>query len=194
LPSPEDLIALPRQRLDHAAARLTLQTLHTRIARERQQVALLGQRSCQCLRHNAERGRSRYESLAQRLTAARAAYASARRNQIARERDRLIACHKRAVLAMTALVERRFARLERAESLLVAVSYRGVLARGFALVRDAKGAPLRTATAVSPGLALDIEFADGRVRATAGEARMRPPPTRRRPRGGGEGQGNLFEP
>src|SRR5712672_3988902 len=50
LPTAEELLSLPRQRLDHADARLTLQTLHTRIARERQQIALLGQRSRQCLR------------------------------------------------------------------------------------------------------------------------------------------------
>src|SRR5947209_4637266 len=51
LPTAEELLSLPRQRLDHACARLTLQTLHTRIARERQQIALLAQRSRQCLRH-----------------------------------------------------------------------------------------------------------------------------------------------
>src|SRR4051812_44873070 len=44
LPTAEELFSLPRQRLDHAAARLTLQTLHTRIARERQQIALFAQR------------------------------------------------------------------------------------------------------------------------------------------------------
>jgi exodeoxyribonuclease VII large subunit len=47
------------------------------------------------------------------------------------------------------------------------LSYHGVLARGFALVRAEDGRPLRAAAAVSPGLRLDIEFADGRVGATA---------------------------
>ena len=42
-----------------------------------------------------------------------------------------------------------------------------MLSRGFALVRDGAGLPLRTAAAVSPGMPLDIEFADGRVGATA---------------------------
>src|SRR6266571_9285863 len=41
LPSAEELFALPRQRLDHAAARLTLQTLSTRVARERERVTTL---------------------------------------------------------------------------------------------------------------------------------------------------------
>jgi len=51
--------------------------------------------------------------------------------------------------------------------LLSALSYRGVLARGFALVRDAQGHAVHAATAVGPNARLTIEFADGRVGATA---------------------------
>ena len=74
-------------------------------------------------------------------------------------------------------------------------------ARGFALVRDGGGHPLRTAAAVQPGTSLDIEFADGRVGATAQGVSKRiesPPYARPRPRtrrggsGGSEGQGSLF--
>ncbi len=98
---------------------------------------------------------------------------------------------------------------ERAERLLNAFSYREVLKRGFALVRDGDGLPLRAAAGVSSGMRLDIEFADGRVAATAdgeGSPRDRAPPpvvevsavtARPKPRakGGGEGsggQGSLF--
>ena len=77
-----------------------------------------------------------------------------------------------------------------------AVSYRGVLARGFTLVRDLDGRPLRAAAAVPAGKRVDIEFSDGRVRALAEAtaiAAPSPPPRRRRRGGGGEpGQGNLF--
>jgi exodeoxyribonuclease VII large subunit len=196
LPSAEELFSLPRQRLDHAAARLTLQTLHTRIARERQSLALLAQRSRQCLRHGAERRRERFEQLSHRLAAARFAYVNARRAQIERARERTLALFGRATLAATALLQNRAARVERAGRLLTAVSYRGVLARGFALVRAADGKPLRSAAAVAPGLQLNIEFADGRVRATAdGSTAAAPAPTSapaKPPRRGGGGQGNLF--
>jgi exodeoxyribonuclease VII large subunit len=196
LPNAEELFSLPRQRLDHAAARLTLQTLHTRIARERQQIALLAQRSRQCLRHGVERRRERFEQLSHRLAAARFAYVNARRAQIERAHERTLALFGRARLAATALLQNRTARVERAGRLLTAVSYRGVLARGFALVRAADGKPLRSAAAVAPGLQLSIEFADGRVRATAdGSAAAAPAPTTapaKPPRRGGEGQGNLF--
>ena len=74
-----------------------------------------------------------------------------------------------------------------AAQLLEAYSYRGVLARGFALVRDGEGHPLRAAAAVAAGMRLDIEFADGRVGATAdGEsAARRPRQAASRARGGG---------
>jgi len=195
LPTADELLSLPRQRLDHAAARLTLQTLHTRIARERQQIALLGQRSRQCLRHGVERRRERFEQLSQRLSAARFAYANARRAQIERARERTLALFARATHSARALVQNRAARIERAERLLTAVSYRGVLARGFALVRAADGKPLHSAAAVTTGLQLTIEFGDGRVHATADGAPAVTPaaaPTKPPRRGSGEGQGNLF--
>jgi exodeoxyribonuclease VII large subunit len=81
-----------------------------------------------------------------------------------------------------------------------------VLARGFALVRDDAGKPLRAAAQVSAGLALDIEFHDGHVGAVADGGDGAPrvarttiaaepakPEARAKPRrGGGEGQGSLF--
>src|SRR5882724_10670657 len=194
-PTAEELFSLPRQRLDHAAARLTLQTLHARIARERQQIALFAQRSRQCLRHGMERRRERFEQISLRLAAARFAYANARRTQIERARERTLALFARARHAATALLQNRAAKVERAERLLAAVSYRGVLARGFALVRAADGKPLRSAAAVTTGLQLTIEFADGRVHATADGAPAVTPataPTKTPRRGSGGGQGNLF--
>jgi exodeoxyribonuclease VII large subunit len=43
------------------------------------------------------------------------------------------------------------------------VSYERVLARGFALVTNAKGAPVTAAAKVAPGAALSLRFADGEV-------------------------------
>jgi exodeoxyribonuclease VII large subunit len=50
---------------------------------------------------------------------------------------------------------------------LSALSYKGVLSRGFALVRDDSGHPLHDAARIAPGQRLAIEFADGRIAATA---------------------------
>ena len=84
--------------------------------------------------------------------------------------------------------ERRVQRLTSADKLLNAFSYRAVLSRGFALVRDGKGFPLHAASAVTPGMSLDIEFADGRVGATADKE----PRGKAKTRGGPAGQGSLF--
>ena len=84
-----------------------------------------------------------------------------------------------------------------AEQLLEAFSYQGVLARGFALVRDGDGHPLRSAAAVTGRMHLDIEFSDGRVGVTAdGESAASPPAPKAKPRqrggSGPGGQGSLF--
>jgi exodeoxyribonuclease VII large subunit len=54
-------------------------------------------------------------------------------------------------------------RLQNLAARLDAVSYEAVLARGFALVTNAKGAPIQSAAAVTPGAALNLRFADGDV-------------------------------
>ncbi len=54
-------------------------------------------------------------------------------------------------------------RLENLAARLDAVSYAAVLARGFALVTNARGAPVSSAAQVAPGAALSIKFADGDV-------------------------------
>jgi exodeoxyribonuclease VII large subunit len=108
------------------------------------------------------------------LLEGRHAAALARRIQQARGARALQAFSAAPVLAL--LRERR-ARLEGAAGKLESLSYHAVLARGFALVRDAKGEPLTRAADVAPGAALNIAFADGHVAATA-EGGARPKPKR----------------
>ena len=81
--------------------------------------------------------------------------------------------------------------------MLTAYSYRGVLARGFALVRDGDGLSAADGRCRrAGGMRLDIEFADGRVGATADGERPASPPAKSKPRtrggGGSGGQGRLF--
>ena len=101
---------------------------------------------------------------------------------IARHRERLHAFGERAQRAIENLLDNRDLRIERAGQLLTALSYRGVLERGFALVRGLDGSPLRRAAAVEAGQGLDIEFADGRVRAAAEGAPSLAPVVAPRPR------------
>jgi exodeoxyribonuclease VII large subunit len=192
LPSAEMLLGLPRQRLDasadrlpralianaqahHAAytrvaSRLTPHTLRIPILRNRERVLALAGRAGQCMRVHGERRRDRFAAVAARLSAGLRANAEAQSVRIARGRERIEMLSARAARAALTLNDRRQARLERAGQLLAALSYHGVLARGFALVRAEDGRPLRAAVAVGPAMRLDIEFADGHVRAMSDDA------------------------
>jgi exodeoxyribonuclease VII large subunit len=219
LPSAEELLAVPRQRLDAAAdrlpralianaqahhaaysrvaARLNPHTLRTPILRNRERLAGLAGRVGQCMRVEGERRRDRFAALAARLSAGLRANVEAQQVRIARGRERVEALGVRAARASAILIDRQYAKLEHANQLLAALSYQGVLARGFALVRAGEGGqPVRSAAAVNAGMRLDIEFADGRVGATSdGASRLRPPeaPRPRRRRGFDDpGQGSLF--
>jgi exodeoxyribonuclease VII large subunit len=166
LPDADELLALPRQRLDHAA---------------------LGLR--RALHANAQIHRVGYSRIAGRLSP------HLLRGTVERRRERVLAFGERARRAFRHVIAVRAARAERVAQLLGAFSYRGVLARGFALVRDDTGLPLRAAAAVSAGMALEIEFADGRVGARAEGApasAVSSVPKPRRGRAGGPGQGDLF--
>jgi exodeoxyribonuclease VII large subunit len=127
--------------------------------------------------------------------------------RLARSSEIIVAFAKRGKLAQRNYLQRRADRVLAAGQLLAAYSYHGVLARGFALVRDGEGHPLRSAAAVGGGAWLELEFSDGRVGATAdGEGAPRPAAAMPRPaqkpaqkpapkpRGGGGrgGQGSLF--
>jgi len=263
LPRAEDLAALPRQRLDHAAHRLDgalrarVQRCHTHffqiagrlpsprslVVHQRQRMDATGVRLGRALGANTQahhtrhvriaarlqprllavriaRGTDRLDGLAQRARECLAKTASVRRARLERAsgglqpapiRHRIDRCgerldglanRSRRALA-TGLAQRRHALVGQAK-LLMTLGYHSVLARGFALVRGAEGAAIRSAHAVAAGDALEIEFADGRVRAEAqpdipalraakparplAPAKTAPAP----PRKPGDDQGSLF--
>ncbi len=219
LPSPEGLLALPRQRFDQVgaalpralranthlhdrrlsrvAAGLTLRTLLGQIERADDRLRQLDRRVSQGLRIQLRTRRDRLDNWSARLQASLRANASAHRHRLAADRNRLDRCAEQGRRALTASIQQRGQRLAHIGQILDALSYRNVLARGFALVRDAHGQPLRSAGAVAAGARLDIEFADGRIGATADspDAASTPAPrsapakaTRRT----GSEQGNLF--
>ena len=89
------------------------------------------------------------------------------------------------------MLTRSRARLDGQAKLLQSLGYHNVLARGFALVRDADGAMVRRASEVTGGAALDIEFADGHVGAHA-DPRERKEGDARPRRRGSDKQGTLL--
>jgi exodeoxyribonuclease VII large subunit len=218
LPTAESLLAKARQDLDalaerlpralkanaqihhtafsRIAGRLNPAPLRTQVSRCREKLAASTMRGRRAIEVLQDRRRERFAGAALRLSVALRRNVEAHGIRIARERERTETLGQRAARAMQAIVAHKAGELDRLSQLLDALSYRGVLARGFALVRDTARRPIRSATAASPGLALEIEFADGRVGVRAeGAATPLTPPRIGRPRKRGEpdpNQGNLF--
>jgi exodeoxyribonuclease VII large subunit len=227
-PTPDGLLSVPRQRVDaavdrlpralkanaqihvtcysRAAARLTPLMLRTRLVRDTDRLTMMTQRHERAAGALMQRRCEGLAVLAARLQIALRTNRDVHRQRIGRERERLGALVGRAGRAVTAVIERRAALVGRAGGVLSALSYHGVLARGFALVRDPKGQPVRAAAAIPSGMRLDIEFADGHVEAVvekAGSVSAEAVPSPEAPatakgrsgRGRGDsGQGNLFGP
>jgi exodeoxyribonuclease VII large subunit len=189
LPAAGELLAIPRQRLDHLcsalprglkantnahhrrfsqlSAGLTLKVLRGQVAHARQRLTVCGERITLSARGLLRNRRDRFTGLEIRLKASKFSNAEKQRNAIARDRERTQRLAERARRALVTAMTRCEARVAHSGQLLSALSYRGVLARGFALVRDEHGHAVHAAAAVGPNAHLSIEFADGRVAATA---------------------------
>jgi exodeoxyribonuclease VII large subunit len=138
LPKPGDVLALPRQRFDAAAAALAN--------------ALKANTTAHCRRFERVAARLGLEGLV-------------RSNALCRERLGVLQARADRGLGLT--LRNHHARLDRTVSIFNAVNHRATLKRGFALIRDAGGQPLFESGAVGPGQRLEIEFCDGRVGVTA---------------------------
>jgi len=138
LPKLADLLAIPRQRFDRASAQLP-----------------------RALRANTHVYDRRLSMIAGRLTV------TTLRSQIEHGKERVARLSAGAVRCMGLHIKQRETRLGYVSQLLNAFSYKGVLSRGFALVRDDAGLPLRHAAQVGAGEHISIEFTDGRITATA---------------------------
>jgi exodeoxyribonuclease VII large subunit len=158
------------------SARLTLRVLRGQVAQANHRLTVSGERMTLSARSLLRARRDRYAGLEIRLKTSKLANAQAQRQTIARDRERALRLAERARRALTIAMQRLEARVAHSGQLLAALSYRSVLARGFALVRDQEGHALHAAASVGPGARLDLEFADGRVAATADADR--PPATR----------------
>ncbi len=165
LPRPDDVLALARQRFDAAAGRLQLG-----------------------LRAGTQNARARLERLTGRLST------RPLRNQIAQHRD-LLARHRTAAKrAIRTQLTRRADRLAATAKLFESLSYKSVLQRGYALVFDAEGQPVKLAAHTSAGQNISIRFQDGEAAATItdnGKPAAKPKPRARKASPPGN-QGTLF--
>ncbi|MBI1260689.1 MAG: exodeoxyribonuclease VII large subunit [Rhizobiales bacterium] len=183
LPRLQDIIALPRQRLDQAADLLPRglrQTTQTR----RQQYEALAQRFAHALSGATQVKRNAIVKVAGRLSE------QPIKRQIREERLALAPLLTRGLRAEQRHLETLGRRVETAGKMLDAYDYRKVLARGYAVVRDEQGEPVTGTKGLKPGDALNIEFAreervEALVKGEAGKTAVKkaekPAPSRAKP-------------
>jgi exodeoxyribonuclease VII large subunit len=186
LPRRQELLALPRQRYDAVERRLGRALLENTRAHERRLVRVATRLTPQLLRARIERAGTRLDGLSRRAAASLAATTGRRRlrlerlagrltpqtlaDRVARRAERVAVLEARLRQGVLHALKQQRRHLDACAKLLSSLSYQGVLKRGFALVRDAKGRSVRSARQVASGDRLDIELADGHVAAQAAEA------------------------
>ena len=193
LPSREGLLALPRQRFDACDKRLGLallsntrahalrharltsrlhpRLLQARLARSRDGLDRAANRNVDALARGTSSRRARFERLAGRLTP------QPIHTRLDRCGERLATLEQRAGRALRHAVTQRRRTLDGNAQLLSSLSYRSILNRGYAVIRDARGGMVRSASGVAPRDQLDIEVADGRIAAeVVGTKDAAPPP------------------
>lgn len=183
MPGADQLLALPRRHFDEVSSRLerSLQTLtqHKKVQFD----GLARQFSPHLLRRKITEHKRTTMQLNERLPRALTNYLRERRTAYTYRAERLsaepimreVAQHK---LSLTQLERRRdqaiglrFERLKRRshelERLMRTLSHESVLERGFAIVFDDQGNPIKKAAHIDNGTSLHLRFADGEVAATA---------------------------
>ena len=210
LPSPDQLLALPRRRLDEATSRLGralavgVERKGARLAAVRLSPSTLSRRMTEARTlTNRDLARAQAAFLASvrerrgrfSRTAARLTPAPVRR-QHRLQADALAALHRRQEQAIGLRLDRLRARLVQAERLLATLklSEQAILERGYALVLDSAGTVVKRAAEITLGQALELRFADGAAHAVAGEgSRPAAPRKAAAPKSKEPGsQGSLF--
>ena len=131
-----------------------------------------------------ERKRALFDAIGPKLSP------NALKVELRHSQSQLIPLTARLLVGITQNLSERRAALSQSGKLLVSLSYRSVLARGYAVVKDAEGNLVHQRAALTPGDAVAIEFADGAVGATIAGS----PPIKKKPRSqaDSDSQESLF--
>ncbi|MEO9830210.1 MAG: exodeoxyribonuclease VII large subunit [Nitratireductor sp.] len=201
--------ALPRRRFDEAAARLA-RGLQVNVDSKR--LRLRGLRlTTVALERRLGEARRAVAQTTTRMSGAQGALVRDRRTRLATAfarlgfdpllrrvrtaREHLSGLARRRDRAIAQTIEQRRNGLANTERLLLSMSYKSVLDRGFALVSDANGNPVKRAAGLATGDQVALRFADATADAVIVGSE---PATPRKPRPPREktvpgGQGSLFE-
>ncbi len=177
VPVRSEMLAMVRQ---FAAAQITALSRHLRLARLQLEKHALGLPDLPALTGAA---RQRLDDRADRLARALPASLATRRARLALPGAQLQSALRHAIALRRAAAGATLARLSEAPlrarlreararlegftARLEGAAHPAVLARGYALVLDAAGAPLARAAQIRPGARLRLRFADGEIAARA---------------------------
>ncbi|MBM6592708.1 exodeoxyribonuclease VII large subunit [Microvirga pudoricolor] len=195
LPSSDALFAPKRQRLDLAAAKLgpalilnkrrfedrlsriarqlTLSSPASRLAEFRARLAATDQRPREALHRLVLAKADKTKNAGQRLQVARDGFLRAEALRLRQRHESVQGVAERLLPALAGQIQRKRLHLASASKLFGSLNYKSVLERGYALVRDADGRPLRSADAVGDGQHLALEFADGTAEAVGGRGLLK---------------------
>lgn len=180
MPALDGLFGMPRQRFDTAAQRLAAALSANTVAHRTRLIKTGGQVNPRMLALHFARAQDRKTQASLRLGTTMMRIVERRRNDWQRVGalkpdmlSRQTTLGRTALDDRTARMDRAFAsgvnrlsqKLNNQAQLLKLVSYQSVLQRGFALVRDETGQPIRAASRTSAQQQISLEFADGRVAA-----------------------------
>jgi exodeoxyribonuclease VII large subunit len=212
LPSLDQLLALPRRRFDEAAAGLgrglELNTINKRRGFERvashlrpdvlsnritERRQLLNERMARAERV-VERRIDNLKARVERFGVVLSSVPARLTTQTGRARDRLANFSRHADSAIGHQLARARAALAAQDRVLQSLSYKNVLKRGYAVIRDEDNTPVSQAAALSAGMGIAIEFADGRIGAITTEGGTPPGGAKKRSTKPAEPtkQGSLF--
>jgi exodeoxyribonuclease VII large subunit len=164
--------------------------LSNRIAERRQTLSERMARAERTVERLLDRSKSRID----RAGAILAAQPARLKTQTDRARERLGNLSRHADTAIRHQLTRARAELAAQDRVLQSLSYKNVLKRGYAVIRDEENKPVPQAAALSSGMGISIEFADGRIGALTTEGGAAPAGARKRSVKPAEPpkQGSLF--
>ncbi len=194
LPSADSLLTTPRQRLDQATlrlsqalsqgtmkqrarlenakVRLTPRTITVGLNERKRAVKVQNDRLASSWNQRRQRHRDRLENLGDRVSP------RAVERLVGEGRKDLARLDGAMMRAISKDHTARRDRIAQRAKLLDAFNYRRVLDRGFAVIRDAAGAPLRTVAALEKAGSVQIELADGKRDASVGSGAPTPKPAK----------------
>jgi exodeoxyribonuclease VII large subunit len=195
-----------RLALSRIAPRLTPQLLDRRQSEAAERLRNLSLRAEAGLHKTVDRARLTFDPPAKRLAGAtqrmverkRAGFEAigpklspnALRSELRHAQAQVFPLGERLGKAVAQLVLVQSARLQQAGKLLDTLSYKSVLARGYAVIKDADGNLVRDKSSLNPGDMIAIELTDGAIGATVSGA----PVTKKkaRPQSDNPAQESLF--